>query len=117
MEPRVFTRGNEFLKLVMQHVTHASMEPRDFTRGNAQHEGNRDRARVASMEPRVFSRGNSRRGVSQNETSVFASMEPRVFTRGNVSTIESGTVPVIRFNGATRLHAWKRVARTQAACI
>src|SRR5438067_1089778 len=36
-------------------------------------------------------------------------MEPRVFTRGNRKTADIQRSIFGRFNGATRLHAWKRV--------
>src|SRR5204863_406815 len=37
-----------------------------------------------------------------------ASMEPRVFTRGNSVRFSTWAIPSECFNGATRLHAWKR---------
>src|SRR6266705_2562271 len=37
-----------------------------------------------------------------------ASLGPRVFTRGNETLIAYYGGAVARFNGATRLHAWKR---------
>ena len=36
-------------------------------------------------------------------------MEPRVFTRGNLAQSRDRRLRQLRFNGATRLHAWKRI--------
>src|SRR2546427_17830 len=85
----------------------------------------------ASMEPRVFTRGNKCLGHI-GLPKLKASMEPRVFTRGNAwpqllwvredmlqwshasSRVETWWMYLgiwsrrRGFNGATRLHAWKR---------
>ena len=64
------------------------------------------------MGPRVFTRGNGCRFpeiVAQRS----ASMGPRVFTRGNVTGGVAGFFSFLRFNGATRLHAWKLIPEIQ----
>src|SRR6266705_5815459 len=58
------------------------------------------------MGPRVFTRGNFV-GSHRRRHGVIASMGPRVFTRGNVSRVGNLYLGLSRFNGATRLHAWK----------
>src|SRR2546430_440593 len=60
------------------------------------------------MEPRVFTRGNMK-DAHPVDVIRIASMEPRVFTRGNSNSTIFIKPPHRRFNGATRLHAWKRV--------
>ncbi len=82
------------------------------------------------MGPRVFTRGNIKITVvflmylllqwghasSRVETLAQvqaankqeASMGPRVFTRGNQQFFTQKSRLTLRFNGATRLHAWKR---------
>src|SRR5687768_12645369 len=44
-------------------------------------------------------------------------MEPRVFTRGNDVLIAAFGPKLISFNGATRVHAWKRVHRPRFSSI
>src|SRR5437588_4843329 len=137
MEPRVFTRGNPRPPGHHEQVGRASMEPRVFTRGNVDgfehravasagfngatrlHAWKRATARRstaisfhASMEPRVFTRGNNvYEGVIAGTP--CASMEPRVFTRGNHSLAELYRLLPRRFNGATRLHAWKHPCKNK----
>src|SRR5947208_2154375 len=107
MEPRVFTRGNRHQAghncrcLASLQWSHASSRV-EIRRG---FEANR-RHRRASMEPRVFTRGNQPTAYKW-AISFGASMEPRVFTRGNESTDLRHNFAETRFNGATRLHAWK----------
>ncbi len=134
MGPRVFTRGN-FLSSVI-----AAGDDLRFNGATRLHAWKLDpacgsvwRGGRASMGPRVFTRGNGRRG-SRRYARGSASMGPRVFTRGNSSifSFDSSSLkalqwghassrvetsarapaaaPVIRFNGATRLHAWKQIA-------
>ena len=86
MEPRVFTRGNPGRAISLRRSQDASMEPRVFTRGNVEETGRLGGGRRASMEPRVFTRGN---------------IPSKVDYFGAKSS----------FNGATRLHAWKRCSR------
>src|SRR6266705_220637 len=62
---------------------------------------------IASMGPRVFTRGNIF-GEGTALQVVIASMGPRVFTRGNSRSRVSPEPARVCFNGATRLHAWKR---------
>src|SRR5437879_2983631 len=59
------------------------------------------------MEPRVFTRGKEIAQIGRDSVAL-ASMEPRVFTRGNLPVRFATSFRPGGFNGATRLHAWKR---------
>jgi len=54
------------------------------------------------------SRVETKQGDDRRQGDDRASMGPRVFTRGNVAGFWFKPETTNRFNGATRLHAWKR---------
>ena len=110
MGPRVFTRGNhhaaarantECLWLQWGHAS-SRVETRLFPESLIWPGG-------ASMGPRVFTRGNIVTDDQDEWQQELASMGPRVFTRGNTLPYSERSMQEFRFNGATRLHAWKRI--------
>jgi len=106
MGPRVFTRGNQ------RRTFHGKHDERPLQWGHASSRVETEvlsrlqSGKGASMGPRVFTRGNPNTGeLAVNNAD--ASMGPRVFTRGNKERDRSTRGESRRFNGATRLHAWK----------
>jgi hypothetical protein len=85
----------------------ASMGPRVFTRGNKLR-SKRARTRHSLQWGHASSRVETIARALRSSAICGASMGPRVFTRGNAVTAKAEGVTDQCFNGATRLHAWKR---------
>src|SRR5436189_260427 len=108
MEPRVFTRGNsskdtyEQICAKLLQWSHASSRVETALKRRKGH-----REAPASMEPRVFTRGN----IDHQTSSAFSH---ELLQWSHASSRVETTRPYDRrhscedrFNGATRLHAWK----------
>ncbi len=88
MGPRLFSRGNIALSLVLTTTPEQLQWGHDFSAVEMGAGALRVTAvSLASMGPRLFSRGNSRR-ADEDHGGCRASMGPRLFSRGNLTVLQ-----------------------------
>ena len=109
MEPRPFSRGDQFYLSSLLQLAEASMEPRPFSRGDYAYEGLPDAGQNASMEPRPFSRG---------DLDIHAGRRAHRYGFNGAATIQSRrlqvrptvTAPRPCFNGAATIQSRRPVS-------